>query len=253
MVTGAWTLDLSPSARTTVDSSRHRPARGPPRHRESHLGLPTDPRGAARHGHPPCVWAILKRHGIEPSPSRSGPNWGEFLRAQAATLLACDFFTVDTVLLRRLYVLFFIEHGSRKVHLAGATARPTESWVTQQARQLAWVLGERSVPARWLIRDRDAKFTASFDEVFHSEGVRVIRTPIRAPRANAIAERFVGTVRRECFDRMLILGRRHLVAVLGEFVDHYNTHRPHRRIGQAPPISTPRCWNGNSRWADRAN
>ena len=184
---------------------------------------------------PSSVWAILKRHGIEPSPKRSGPTWGEFLRAQAATLLACDFFTVDTVLLRRLYVLFFIEHGSRKVHVAGATANPTETWVTQQARQLAWVLGERSVPARWLIRDRDAKFTASFDEVFRSEGMRVIRTPVRAPRANAIAERFVGTVRRECFDRMLILGRRHLIAVLGELVDYYNTHRPHRTIGQAPP------------------
>jgi len=184
---------------------------------------------------PSSVRAILKRYGIEPSPKRSGPTWGEFLRVQAATLLACDFFTVDTVLLRRIYMLFFIELGSRKVHVAGVTASPTGPWVTQQARQLAWVLRERSVPARWLIRDRDAKFTASFDEVFHSEGVRVIRTPVRAPRANAIAERFVGTVRRECFDRMLILGRRHLVAVLGEFVTHYNTHRPHRTIGQTPP------------------
>jgi len=181
------------------------------------------------------VWAILKRHGIEPSPKRSGPTWGEFLRAQAATLLACDFFTVDTVLLRRLYVLFFIEHGSRKVHVAGATTSPTATWVTQQARQLAWVLGERSVAARWLIRDRDAKFTTSFDQVFRSEGMRVIRTPVRAPRANAIAERFVGTVRRECLDRMLILGRRHLIAVLDEFVDHYNTHRPHRALDQAHP------------------
>ena len=184
---------------------------------------------------PSSVWAILKRHGIEPSPTRSGPTWGEFLRAQAATLLACDFFTVDTVLLRRLYVLFFIEHGSRKVHVAGATTSPTETWVTQQARQLAWVLGVRSVPARWLIRDRDAKFTPSFDEVFRSERIGIIRTPIRSPRANAIAERSVGTVRRECLDRMLILGRRHLMAVLGEFVDHYNTHRSHRTMGQTPP------------------
>ena len=107
--------------------------------------------------------------------------------------------------------------------------------MTQQVRQLARALEERLVPARWLIRDRDAKFTASFDEVFRSERIGIIRTPIRAPRANAIAERFVGTVRRECLDRMLILGRRHLVAVLGEFVDHYNTHRPHRSIGQTPP------------------
>ena len=185
---------------------------------------------------PSSVWAILKRHGMDPSPTRSGPTWGEFLRTQMATLLACDFFTVDTVLLRRLYVLFFIEHGSRKVHVAGATARPTEAWVTQQARQFAWVLGERSVPARWLIRDRDTKFTASFDEVFRSNGMRVIRTPVRAPRTNAIAERFVGTIRRECLDRTLILGRRHLIAVLGEFVDHYNTHRPHRALDQASPL-----------------
>jgi len=184
---------------------------------------------------PSSVWAILKRYGIEPSPTRSGPAWGEFLHAQAATLLACDFFTVDTVLLRRLYVLFFIEHGSRRVHVAVATTSPTESWVTQQARQLAWALGERSVPVRWLIRDRDAKFTASFDEFFRNEGIQIIRTPVRAPRANAVAERFVGTVRRECLDRMLILGRRHLIAVIGEFVDHYNTHRPHRTIGQTPP------------------
>jgi len=184
---------------------------------------------------PSSVWAILKRHSIEPSPTRSGPTWSEFLRAQASTLLACDFFSVDTVLLRRLYVLFFIEHGSRKVHVAGVTASPTETWVTQQARQLAWTLGERSVPARWLLRDRDAKFTAGFDEVFRTEGIEIIRTPVRAPRANAVAERFVGTVRRECLDRMLILGRCHLVAVLGEFVDHYNTHRPHRTLGQAAP------------------
>ena len=127
-----------------------------------------------------------------------------------------------------------------------ATGSPERAWarakVLPQAMPnstntgaIKWVLGERSVPARWLIRDRDAKFTASFDEVFHSEGVLVIRTPVRTPRANAIAERFVGTVRRECFDRMLILGRRHLLGVLGEFVDHYTTHRPHRTIGQAPP------------------
>jgi len=184
---------------------------------------------------PSSVWAILKRHGIEPSPTRSGPNWSEFLRAQTSTLLACDFFSVDTVLLRRLYVLFFIEHGSRKVHVAGVTASPTGTWVTQQARQLAWTLRERSVPARWLLRDRDAKFTAAFDEVFRTEDIEIIRTPVRAPPANAVAERFVGTVRRECLDRMIILGRRHLVAVLGEFVDHYNTHRPHRTLGQAAP------------------
>jgi transposase InsO family protein len=189
---------------------------------------------------PSSVWAILQHYGIEPAPTRSGPTWGEFLRAHAATLLACDFFTVDTVLLRRLYVLFFIEHGSRKVHVAGVTANPTGPWVTQQARQLAWTIGEWTIPATWLIRDRDTKFTTSFDEVFRSEGMQVIQTPVRAPRANAIAERFVGTVRRECLDRIIILSRGHLVAVLQEFVDYYNTHRPDRSLGQtAPCLSTP--------------
>ena len=135
---------------------------------------------------PSSVWAILKRYGIEPSPTRSGPTWGEFLRAQAATLLACDFFTVDTVLLRQLYVLFFIEHGSRKVHVAGVTANPTGPWVIQQARQLAWTIGEWTIPAKWLIRDRDTKFTTSFDEVFRSEGMQVVRTPVRAVGAENV-------------------------------------------------------------------
>lgn len=184
---------------------------------------------------PSSVWEILRRHGIDPSPRRSGPTWSNFLRAQAATLLACDFFTVETLLLRGLYVLFFVEHDSRKVRVAGVTAHPTREWVTQQARQVAWRLGERTLPARWLIRDRDTKFTSSFDEVFRSESIRVLRTPVRAPRANAVAERFVGTVRRECLDRMLILGRRHLIGVLEEFVTYYNFHRPHRSLGQASP------------------
>jgi putative transposase len=187
---------------------------------------------------PSTVWAILQRDGLDPSPRRTGPTWRESLKTQATTLLACDFFTVDTVLFRRLYVLYFIEHGSRRVHLARVTSSPTETWVTQQARQLTWTLAERVIPARWLIRDRDAKFTATFDEVFGSEGIGIIRTPVRAPRANAIAERFVGTVRRECLDRMLILGRGHLLAVLEEFVDHYNAHRPHRALDQMAPCSS---------------
>lgn len=149
--------------------------------------------------------------------------------------MACDFFTVDTVLLRRLYVLFFIEHGSRSVHVAGVTASPTQTWVTQAARQLVWTFREWATPPMWLIRDRDAKFTSTFDRVFRSEGVGIVRTPVRAPRANAIAERFVGTSRRECLNRVLILGRRHLEAVVGEFVDHYNTHRPHQSLGQLAP------------------
>jgi transposase InsO family protein len=151
-------------------------------------------------------------------------------------MLACDFFTIDTALLRRLYVLSFIELDTRRVFLTGITAHPTGTWVVQQARNLALALAERSQqPVKFLIRDRDAKFTTSFDEVFRSEGAQIIRTPVRAPRGNAFAERFVGTVRRECLDRMLILGRRHLEAVLHEFVDHYNGHRSHRSLGQLPP------------------
>jgi transposase InsO family protein len=152
-------------------------------------------------------------------------------------MLACDFFTVDTVLLRRLYVLFFIEINTRRVYVAGVTANPIGEWVLQQARNVSSALAERARPVRFLVRDRDSKFTASFDEVFHSEGIRIIRTPVRAPRANAFAERFVGTVRRECLDRMLIFHRRQLEVVLSEFIDHYNSHRPHRSLARSPPLS----------------
>jgi len=181
------------------------------------------------------VWNILQRRGLDPSPERTGPTWREFLRTQATTMLACDFFTVDTVLLRRLYVLFFIELDTRTVFITGVTAHPTGAWVVQQARNLSYELAQRKQPVKFLIRDRDAKFTGSFDEVFRSEGIPIIRIPVRAPRANAFAERFVGTVRRECLDRMLIFGRRHLNAVVHEYVEHYNGHRPHRSLGQLPP------------------
>ena len=152
-------------------------------------------------------------------------------------MLACDFFTVDTVLLRRLYVLFFIEIDTRRVHLAGVTANPVGEWVTQQARNLSWVLSERSRATKFLLRDRDTKFTARFDEVFRTEGIRVIKAPVQAPRANAFAERFVGTVRRECLDRLLIFGRRHLEQVLAEYLVHYNGHRPHRALDQQAPLT----------------
>jgi putative transposase len=171
---------------------------------------------------PSSVWAILRRHDIEPAPRRSGPTWAQFLRAQAEATLACDFFIVDTVLLQRLHVLLFIELGTRTVYLSGVTANPVGEWVTQQARNLSLVLSERSHAVRFVVRDRDTKFTASFDELFHSEGIRVIKTPVRSPRANAIAERFVGTARRECLDRLLIFNRRHVERVLAEYVAHYN-------------------------------
>jgi putative transposase len=185
---------------------------------------------------PASVWNILHRHGIDPSPGRTGLSWGELLRVQARTMLACDFFTVDTVLLLRLYVLFFIELDTRKVYVTGVSAHPTEAWVVQQARNLVFDLADRTRPIKSLIRDRDAKFTTSFDEVFRSEGVRIIRTPVLAPRANAFAERFVGTIRRECLDRMLIVNQRHLETVVTEFVHHYNRHRPHRSLDQMPPL-----------------
>jgi len=146
-------------------------------------------------------------------------------------MIAVDFFTVETVWMRRLYVLFLIELGSRRVH---CTANPGSAWVAQQARQLAWTLTERSTPPRFLIRDRDSKFTRDFDTVFHSEGIETIRTPVRAPKANAVAERFVRTVRSECLDWLLIVNQRHLERVPRVFVHHYNGHRPHRSLDFAP-------------------
>jgi putative transposase len=186
---------------------------------------------------PSSVWAILRSHNIDPSPQRTEPSWKEFLQSQASSALACDFFTVDTVLLKRLYVLFFIELDTRRVYVMGVTAHPIGSWVAQQARNLSVTLANRAHSVKYLIRDRDTKFTSSFDEVFRSEDIGIIRTPTRAPRANAFAERFVGTVRRECLDRMLIFGRRHLEQVLADYVVHYNDHRPHRAIEQQAPLT----------------
>jgi putative transposase len=185
---------------------------------------------------PSTVWLILKRAGIDPAPRRSGPSWRQFLTAQAHGILATDFFCVDTVLLHRLYVLFVVEHATRRVHLLGITANPTGSWVAQQARNLLRDLDDRLAGFAFLIRDRDSKFTGVFDAVFVSEGIRILRTPVRAPRANATAERWIGTVRRELLDRMLIVNHRHLEAVLAEYVTHFNDHRPHRALHQAAPL-----------------
>jgi len=154
---------------------------------------------------------------------------------QAASLIACDFFTVETASLRRIYVPFFIEHQSRRVHLGGSTSNPDGAWVVQQARNLTMILTERQRPLRFLIHDRDAKFSAAFDEVFRSEGARVIRTPIKAPNANAHAERWVRTVRDECLDWLLIFARRQLERVLRTYVHHYNRQRPHRALDLDAP------------------
>jgi putative transposase len=182
------------------------------------------------------VWSILQQSGIEPAPRRSSETWREFLRAQASGILACDFFTVDTVLFRRLYVLMFIELSTRQVYLAGITANPTGEWATQQARNIIETFVERQEPIGFLIHERDSKFTAAFDEVFRSEGIRTIHTPVRAPRANAFIERWIGTVRRECLDRILVVNRRHLERILPAYISHYNEHRPHRSLHQRPPI-----------------
>ena len=185
------------------------------------------------------VWSILQQAGIDPAPRRSSETWRQFLRAQASGIVACDFFAVDTVLFRRLYVLVFIELATRQVYLAGITTNPTGEWATQQARNIITTLSERTEPTRFLIHDRDSKFTAGFAEVFRSEGIRTIRTPVRAPRANAFIERWVGTVRREILDRILIVNRRHLERVLPVYIRHYNEHRPHRSLDQRPPIEDP--------------
>jgi transposase InsO family protein len=182
---------------------------------------------------PTSIRRLLAHAKPEPAPRRSGPSWREFLRAQAASIVACDFFTVESVVLGRYYVFFFIAHASRRVWLAGCTKNPTGEWVTQQARNLGLDFADQSV--RFLIRDRDSKYSAPFDEVFHSEGIRVVKTPVRAPKANAIAERFVRTVRSECLDWLLILNRRHLKRVLRIYIEHYNTQRPHRALELCPP------------------
>jgi len=181
------------------------------------------------------VRRVLQKAGLDPTGGMYSQSWRDFVRAQAKTILATDFFTVDAVFLRRIYVLFFIEVDTRKAHPAGVTAHPTGLWVTQQARNLVIRLGDAISGRRVLIRDRDTKFTGTFDEVFLSEGLRIIRTPVRAPKANAYAERFVGSIRRECLDWILILGRRHLEATVREYLVHYNTHRPHRSLGLKAP------------------
>jgi putative transposase len=191
---------------------------------------------------------VLRRALLGPAAGRPGPSWRQFLQTQARSLIAVDFFTVDTIWLQRLYVLFFIEVGSRRVHFAGCTAHPDQEWVTQQARQVAWIVSERAEPVRWLIRDRDHKFTRSFDDVFGGAGIRIVRTPIQAPQANAIAERFVRTVRAECLDWLLILSAGHLERILTVYIDHYNRHRPHRSLDLTPPNGPPE--NGDRAPAD---
>jgi transposase InsO family protein len=189
-------------------------------------------------GHPVAastVWQILHAAGIDPAPRRLGPTWKQFLTAQARGILAADFLHVDTVFLRRIYALIVIEHGTRHVHLAGITANPDGAWTTQAARNFLMDLDERAPSIKFLIRDRAGQFTASFDAVFAAEGIRVLASPPQAPRANAVCERVIGTLRRELFDRLLIVNEHHLRRVLTEYLQHYNTARPHRALGQLAP------------------
>lgn len=181
---------------------------------------------------------VLRRHGIPPAPERSrqGSSWRTFLNNYKEQILACDFFTVETTWLKTLYVLFFIEHGNRRVHLAGCTPHPQTDWVTQQARQMVWKLGERSTPIRYLLHDRDGKFPDSFDNIFRSEDIDPILMPARAPNANAIAERWIRSAREECLDKLLIWDESHLRRVLGEYVLYYNQRRPHQGLAQDSPL-----------------
>jgi putative transposase len=180
------------------------------------------------------VRKVLLEEGLQPAPQRSHSSWRAFLRAQAGSVLACDFLTVETAFLQRIYVLFFISLAARRIEYIACTPNPDGHWTPQQARNLVMQLGDKQ-PFRFLIHDHDTKFSHAFDEVFRSEAIKVIRTPVQAPNANAHAERWVRTIRADCLDRILIVGRRHLEHVLGVYRRHYNEHRPHRALHLLPP------------------
>jgi putative transposase len=186
---------------------------------------------------PFTVWEILTKAGIEPAPRRTGPTWMQFLRSQAEAIIATDFFTVDLLNGAQVYCMAVIEHATRRVHVLGVTDHPTAAWVTQQARNLLMDLDDHAEKIKFLVRDRDSKFVAAFDVVFQSAGIQIIKSPVRAPRANAIMERWIGSCRREILDRTLVWNQAHLRRVLAEYEDHYNRHRPHRTLRQASPLT----------------
>jgi transposase InsO family protein len=182
------------------------------------------------------VWRILKHRGIDPAPQRSSVTWTQFLRSQAA--IACDFATIETAFLRRYYLLFFIDVTTREVYFAGITANPTGAWTTQAARNLFLRHTDQLTDARALVRDRGSQFADSFDETFRTEGLKILKTPVRSPVANTFAERWIGTLRRELLDRTIIWSQRQLERLVVDYIDHYNLHRPHRSLGQRPPRPT---------------
>ena len=185
---------------------------------------------------PSTVWQILKDAGIDPAPRRDGPGWAEFLRSQAQGILALDFFTADLLNGTKAYVLAAIEHGSRRVRVLGVTGHPVQSWVVQQARNLLMDPEDAGARVKFVLHDRDASFTAAFDAVFQAAGVRIARSAVQAPRMNSVMERWIGSCRRELLDRTLIWNQRHLMIVLRDYEDFYNTHRPHRTLKQAAPL-----------------
>ena len=180
-----------------------------------------------------AVWRILKHHHIDPAPQRTSVTWTQFLGSQAA--VACDFVTVDTALLRRCYLLFFIDITTREVLYGAITTNPTGAWTTQAARNLFVRHPQRLTHARALLRDRASQFTGDFDEIFRTEGLKILKTPVRVPVANAFAERWIGTPRRELLDRTIIWNQHQLEHLVTDYIDHYNAHRPHRSLDQRPP------------------
>jgi putative transposase len=247
-------VDPTPPTGTPDHSRRHRWDHSATGARESQLGLSEVPWRARQAGcclGPSTIWAILRRHKIDPLPMRTGPSWKEFLRSQASSMLACDFFTVDTVLLKRLYVLFFFELDTRPVHVTGVTAHPIGSWVVQQARDLTMSLADRTHLVKFLIRDtemRSSPRASTQSSRLQESGSSALRSALHGPMRSPSASQGLCVARLS--DRMLILGRRHLEHVLAGYVIHYNEHRPHRALGQmAPmsrsPFSTPRSPGAN--------
>src|ERR1017187_5614674 len=235
---GRVRYEQAAQARPPADGPGHRSPGRSAGKGKSAVGTPPDPwrTDEARIAVAPSTgWEILRAAGIDPAPRRSGPTWRSFLHPEAAGILEVDFLHVDPVLLKRIYVLVFIEHGTRRMHLGGVTAHPTGDWAVQQARNLALTLGERFEDIKFLVRDHGSNFTASFDAVFQANGTRIVHTAVQAPRMNAICERLAGTLRRELLDRVLILGEAHLRTVLAEYQVHYNTARPHQGIAQRVP------------------